>query len=199
MNFKKLTLLAHNFLFDMKYGSFLGGIKKTPYATIGANDTANSDYYTMSIIFKKIIKTGDVLVDVGCGKGRVINYWLDNFLENQIVGIELDHQVAQKTARRLANYKNVTIISGNVIELIPDNANLFYLFNPFNCEVMKDFKESLINKFFNKNLGWAHSFQIVYYNPVCAHLFLDDFKFICSYIELPLGYHKCLLIGQSTI
>lgn len=199
MKIARIYRLAYNVLFDLKYGRFLGGKKKTPYSLNGANDTANSDYRAMSLIFKGKIKSDDVLVDVGCGKGRVLNFWISNFPKNQIVGIELDAEIAAKTAKRLRKYNNVNILSGSVLELIPDNATIFYLFNPFNSSVMDMFKQSLIEKFFAKDKGWIHSFSIIYYNPVCANSFLEDDRFSCVKIEMPDGYHKVLFIKQSKI
>jgi hypothetical protein len=198
MKISRIYRLVYNVLFDMKYGRFLGGVKKSPYVIKGANDTANSDYKAMAIIFKDKIKFDDVLVDVGCGKGRVINYWMSNFGNNQIVGIELDPVIASATSRRLAKYKNVTIFSGSALELFPNNATIFYLFNPFNCHIMDKFKKALIDRFFLKDKGWIHSFSIIYYNPTCANVFHDDDKFCCSEIEMPDGFHKGLLINQFT-
>jgi cyclopropane fatty-acyl-phospholipid synthase-like methyltransferase len=197
MNLKYIIRLIYNIVNDLKYGSFLGGTKKTPYAINGAKDTANSDYIAMSFIFQDIVKSDDVLVDVGCGKGRVLNYWLKKFPNNKIIGIELDEKVAKSTANRLANYKNVNIIIGNIVEFIPTDASLFYLFNPFDDNVMYEFKEALVSKFFNNSLGWTNFFQIVYYNPIHTELFLNDSRFTCSEIELPIGYHKCLIIKQN--
>ena len=75
MGASRIYRLVYNVLFDLKYGRFLGGKKHTPYSLMGANVTANSDYKAMTIFFKGNIKLDDVLVDVGCGKGRVINFW----------------------------------------------------------------------------------------------------------------------------
>ena len=164
---------------------------------MGAHDTADTSYYIMSLIFKGLIHNNDILVDIGCGKGRVLNYWLDNFNTNQIIGIELDPEIAQKTAIRMKEYKNVKIIIGSVIENLPYNADLFYLFNPFNFNVMTIFKESLISRLFNEKSGWVHSFKIVYYNPVCIQIFMEDERFSCSEIILPNEFHKCYMIKQS--
>ncbi len=153
----------------------------------------------MQKIFEGRISTNDIMVDVGCGKGRILNYWISNFPKNKIFGIELDPLIAKKVARRLKNYKNVTILSGKAQELIPDNASIFYLFNPFNCNIMSEFKESLVTKYFAKNTGWSHSFSIIYYNPSCAKIYSDDSRFICSEIEMPIGAHKCLLINQASL
>ena len=43
----------------------------------------------------------DTIVDVGCGKGRSLNWLIDRFPGNPIVGIELDPELCTQTARRL--------------------------------------------------------------------------------------------------
>ncbi|OFY51445.1 MAG: hypothetical protein A2W85_09910 [Bacteroidetes bacterium GWF2_41_31] len=196
---KRFSRIFYNLFFDLKYGSFLGGTKKTPYELMGAHDTANTGYYAMNSIFQNLISPNEVLVDIGCGKGRVINYWLDAFSDNQIIGIELDNLVAENTSARLSKFSNVTIISGNIINTLPDNGTLFYLYNPFNCQVMNEFKESLISKFYINNLGWIKLFQIVYYNPICINIFIEDVRFICTELKLPSECHKCYLIKVLTV
>ena len=65
--FKELTVrsfrIARNALQDLRYGAPLGGL---------ISMYGNTDYLALSNIFAKRIKDNDVLVDVGCGKGRVI-------------------------------------------------------------------------------------------------------------------------------
>jgi hypothetical protein len=77
------------------------------------------------------ISTSDVLVDFGCGRGRVINWWLSRGFENTIYGLELDEELADETAQRLRAYRNVTIIGGDGLAHLPADGTLFFLFNPF--------------------------------------------------------------------
>jgi SAM-dependent methyltransferase len=194
----KITRIIRNLFVDLRYGKFLGGVKKTKFASHGASDTANSDYLALAYIFKgRIFSSEYVFVDVGCGKGRVLNYWLDNYSIHRLIGIELDPEIASQTAKRLEKYKNVTIIEGDVINLLPKEPALFYMFNPFNCQVMNQFKCALFNRFYDEKSGWQLPFEIIYYNPKCLDVFLDkNFSFI--EIELPTGFHKCVIITQSS-
>lgn len=197
MVLKRLTRFGRNLLMDLRYGTFLGGVKKTPYAEMGAHDTANSDYRAMFIMFEDIVESHDVLVDVGCGKGRVLNYWLSRYPSNAIFGIELDSVVAAQTGERLRRHLNVTVIAGDVMKSIPDSASVFYLFNPFDCQVMAGFKTTLLEKFFDSSVGWKHPFKIIYYNPVCIAVFSCDSRFECEEICMPQEFHRCLLIKQA--
>ena len=49
------------------------------------------------------IRPDDVLVDVGSGKGRVLNFWLQKGLRNRIVGIEIDERWAAIAAHHSLN------------------------------------------------------------------------------------------------
>src|SRR5215470_12031173 len=70
-----------------------------------------SPYYVLRAIFERVsIGPHDVLVDVGCGEGRVINFWLHRGIENQIVGVEANPEAAQDAARRYRRFRNVSIV-----------------------------------------------------------------------------------------
>ena len=78
-----------DFFIDLRYGGYFGGKIKSRYAHLGAHDTASGHYSVLSCIFRKYkIKDSDVLVDVGCGKGRVINWWLKQGHQNRIIGMD---------------------------------------------------------------------------------------------------------------
>ncbi|MEG6584921.1 rRNA adenine N-6-methyltransferase family protein [Dendrosporobacter sp. 1207_IL3150] len=104
-------------LLDLKYsGRLLKGHLPTAYKHLGANDVYHTDYAAMPHIFNQVtINPHDVLVDVGCGKGRVINYWLSQGHSNKIYGLELDPLVAQETAEQFKHRSNVTILHGDAI------------------------------------------------------------------------------------
>jgi precorrin-6B methylase 2 len=74
-------------------------------------------------IFVGRIEPNDVLVDVGCGKGRVTNWWLSQGLRNRMVGIELDPDVASATEKRLRRFSNVTILNEDATAWMPDDAS----------------------------------------------------------------------------
>ena len=131
-------------LTDLRYGGYFGGVRKTRYGHLGAHDTASSFYFVLSRLFAKCpVKASDVLVDVGCGKGRVINWWLRKGYKNRIVGIELDEIVAAEAMRTFKKHENVEIICGNAIDAIPPDGTLFYIYNSFNGKVMTEFKDRL--------------------------------------------------------
>ncbi len=126
---------------DMRYGAFAGGSIRNRYP--GATTVGSTDYGLMSQIFGGRVRDDDVLVEVGCGKGRVINWWLAQGYRNRIVGLEIMEEVADKTRARLGRFPNVTIVAGDVLTHIPKDGTLFYLFNPFDAPTVGRFKEAM--------------------------------------------------------
>jgi hypothetical protein len=140
------------------------------------------DYAQLSYLFTHndlLVHESDVLVDVGCGKGRVINFWLGRGLRNRIIGIELDEAVAGATRNRLARHPNVEIITGDVARGLPEDGTLFFLFNPFGPEVMKPFMEHLKQR---------RGIRILYWYCLHVDLFMKDPWW--SVEQLRTGDHK---------
>jgi hypothetical protein len=185
--------LVRNACLDLRYGRFLGGTTKTPYAHLGVEDTASTDYAVLPFIFTKdIVQESDVLVDIGCGKGRVINWWLSRGLANRLVGIELDEAVAQKTKRRLRRYTNVEIICGDALARLPEDGTLFYLFNPFTEPWVLRLKEQL-ELLFAKRRG----ITVFYYNCVFGHVFRNDPHWVVEEITLNRPFHRLAVIRMQ--
>jgi len=153
-----------NALTDFRYGGFSGGYIRNPAP--GAHGTGATDYAIMSQLFDGRIHPDDVLVDVGCGRGRVINWWLSQGLANRIYGLEQLRDVGEATRRRLRPYKNVTIIIGDAIDHLPDDGTLFYLFNPFDERIVRRFADRLWR------LAEGKRVTVIYFAPV----HLDVFK-----------------------
>lgn len=152
---------------DMRYSRrLLKGNLKTSYQHLGANDVYHTQYSALPLIFRYVpINRRDVLVDVGCGKGRVINYWLCRGLKNKIIGLELDPRVAYQTAMQFAKRRNVTIITGDAIANLPSDGSIFYFYNPFSEAKVMEFEQRLYELFPHKPI------TIIYYRPKSLHVF----------------------------
>lgn len=164
----------------------LNGNIKTSYKSLGSNDIYHSKYSALPIIFRCVrIKKDDVLVDVGCGKGRVINYWIFKKYKNKIFGLELDRSIAKHTAKQFSRMKNITIIPGNALLNIPPDATVFYFYNPFSKEIVMQFEEVLAEMFKDKPI------TIIYYNPKSVDVFKNK-RWTIKYInfENDLGYKR---------
>ena len=110
----------------------------------GRHTMVHTHYHVLRDIFARVpITPDDVLVDIGCGEGRVINFWLSRGLKNQIVGIEAVEAVAAEARKRYQKYRNVSIVTGDAIENLPRNGTLFFLYNPFDDEVVTQFEKAI--------------------------------------------------------
>ena len=150
-------------------GRLLGQDTPTRFANKGAYNTEDTSYDVLKYLFKLVApRPDDVIVDVGCGRGRVINYLLSRGLKNRIYGLELDPDVASDTAERLARHRNVSIVSGNAIENLPQRGTLFYLYNPFAEFVVRRLNAKLLS------LPAADKVRVIYYNCLHVDPFLHD-------------------------
>jgi hypothetical protein len=110
----------------------------------GRHTMVHTHYHVLRDIFARVpISPDDVLVDIGCGEGRVINFWLSRGLKNQIIGIEAVDAVADQARKRYRRYRNVSIVTGDAIENLPRNGTLFFLYNPFDDEVVTQFERTI--------------------------------------------------------
>jgi len=161
---------ARNLTIDLRYGGYCGGRIPSRFEQLGAHATTSTFYAELAEVFDPRIgvqvSPTDVLVDIGCGKGRVINFWLHQSLANRLVGLELDPLVATAAQQRLAPYSNVQILVGDAIENLPSDGTLFYLYNPFGPRIV----EALVRRLLV--MAQTRDIRIVYFS--C--FFLDAFS-----------------------
>lgn len=86
-----------------------------------------------------LIKRDDVVVDYGCGKGRV-GFFLNNQVECKVIGIDHSERLLEFAKKNLENYGdngNISFVHSKAEEYVPDEANCFYLFNPFSTKIFR--------------------------------------------------------------
>ena len=168
---RRLPTIVRQAVRDLRYGGLLGGTIKTKQAHLGAHDVGNAEYDELTRLFAGVeVTPDDVIVDVGCGKGRAVNWFLSQYPRNTIFGIELDPDVCAKTAKRLRRHTNVKIVCGDATELLPEDGTLFYLFNPFDEPVLAKFAEALLRTS-------SEGRRVVYYNCKFLGPFQDNQRF----------------------
>ena len=138
---------AQNLVLDLRWGGRCGGRVRNPYAEMGASPVQSTDWAALARLFGRNrieIFPSDVLVDVGCGPGRVISWWLSRGLRNRMVGIELVEPVAARARRRLRSFPNVEIRGGDALASLPPEGTFFYLYNPFDAPTLERFAARLL-------------------------------------------------------
>ncbi len=136
---------------------------------LGHNDTVSTDYSLMPFLFSSGIEKDDVIVDVGCGQGRVINWFLLMGHVNKIYGIEYESDIAEGTKKRLSKYPNVFIIAGDALHSDINDASFVYLANPFDEALLRQFNEKL-KAIARQNLRMT----VIYYRTLSLKVFQED-------------------------
>jgi SAM-dependent methyltransferase len=184
---RRAPTMLRSALHDLRHGRPLGGTIRTRYEHLGAYHATNSPYEDLGRVFAGVeVGPDDVIVDVGCGKGRSLNWLVEHFPANTIVGIELDPAICAATARRLRRKKNVTILCGDATELLPADGRVFYLFNPFDEAVMERFAGALLER--------RTPATVVYYNAKHLEPFHANARFTITELGgSELAHHSAVI------
>ena len=161
-------LRAYTLWMDRRIGGKdLSGIIPSTYKELGAYATESTDYRALKKLFKVAFPSdSDFIVDVGCGKGRVISYLLLRGFKGRIVGVDLDENIAGIARERLKNHENVAILTGSILDNMPKEATVFYLFNPFNSTILEQFVQKIEEEI-------DHDVKLLYAFAVHRNIFKD--------------------------
>lgn len=112
----------------------------TPYKVL--ERLANSGY----------IRKKDLLIDYGCGKGRV-ECFLAYQLKARVIGVEYDEHMYNKALenlKRISDNGFINIALENAVEyLFPNEAKHAYFFNPFSVELLSQVMVRIKNSFYD--------------------------------------------------
>ena len=131
---------------DRKIGGIsLAEVRESRFQDLGAYPTMSAEYGVIDMMFQHFpLSEKDVFVDVGCGFGRVISWLLLKKSPcRKYYGVELDPDVAAITAKRFEDYPQVSILNGNILDVLPHDGTVFWLYNPFDVCVLDAFLRKL--------------------------------------------------------
>ena len=137
--------------------------KRLQIKTTG-RDASNSDRYrypyepTPYSVLVRLANSGfigkkDVVLDYGCGKGRV-DFFLSYQTKAKTIGIEYDERICE---RALENKK--TFVSRTNVEFVLTSAEVYnvstevnrcYFFNPFSVEILRKVMTRIIESYYEK-------------------------------------------------
>ena len=142
--------------------------------TMGRDDT-HADQYRYSYepmpysVLERLanagyIRKGNILLDYGCGKGRV-DFFLSYQTRCKSIGIEYDERIYEKAAEN----KKDAVSSGRVeIELanaeefaVPETADCMYFFNPFSVEILRKVMARILESYYAE----PRRIQLFFYYP----------------------------------
>ena len=131
---------------------------ETPYGdSHGATRSQPTHYWVLDQIFEGAPDfSGEKFIDVGCGQGRVLAYFLKKGFLCELYGVELNEAVASRGRQWAARYDNVHIVSGDAFSLNYDEFTILYLFRPFLDEIFFRFVQKLEGDL-------THPLRLIYY------------------------------------
>ena len=109
-----------------------------------------------------LIQPGDVVLDYGCGKGRV-EFFLSHGTGAKTIGIEYDERIYAeamenlKTARARADF---VLANGERYE-VPPEVNRCYFFNPFSVEILHKVMARILESWY----GSPREVMLFFYYP----------------------------------
>ena len=147
----------------------------TPYGVL--ERLANSGY----------IRKKDVVLDYGCGKGRV-DFFLSYQTKARTIGIEYDERIYQSA---IENQKNAVSKSKTEFVLeraenyeVPELVNRCYFFNPFSVELLRKVMARIIKSYYEN----PREIFLMFYYPseeyISYLLTVDELEF---YDEIDCG------------
>ena len=114
---------------DSNAGQYCYPYEPTPYPVL--ERLANSGY----------IRKKDVLLDYGCGKGRV-DFFLSYQTKAKTIGIEYDERIYQSVTENqktaVSGAKTAFMLARAEEYEVPAEVNRCYFFNPFSVELMQE-------------------------------------------------------------
>ncbi len=124
---------------DTKSDCFRYPYEPTPYAVL--ERLANSGF----------IRKQDIVLDYGCGKGRV-DFLLAYQTRAHCIGVEYDERiiaVARENQNTAVSAGRVEILLGNAETFpVPQNVNRIFFFNPFSVEILQKAMTRILESYY---------------------------------------------------
>ena len=134
--------------------------KRLQINTVGRDDL-NADEYrypyepTPYCVLERLAESGligenDVVLDYGCGKGRV-DFFLSDQTMAKTVGIEYDeriYQSAEENRRAAVSKRTEFVLERAEAYDVPPEVNRCYFFNPFSVEILRKAMARIIESYY---------------------------------------------------
>ncbi len=200
-----MVTLCEEVLFDVRYGTnTFGNVKLDMLDIISDNKGRGVDYEPTRIRpFKKMLKVVEfpkeaVFVDFGCGKGRALLAACDHGFR-RVVGVEFSAELCEVARSNLDLYlrkrgieAETSIVLSDVVDyVVGDDENVFYMFNPFNEDVLEGVMKNICESL-ERN---PREVRIIYHNPINRHVIerREMFSLCC---EHTFSGHQFLVYGN---
>ncbi len=162
-------------LFDWRYGTDTVTHVDVDSLTVDSPHAAEGYGYQPTRLrpFRKLMSElkfppGSALVDVGCGKGRVLLLASD-YGFRRITGVEFAKELCAIARENVARYRRKTgmqtdicIVEGDAVDYeVRDDDNVFFMFNPFSAALVEKIVQNIVRSLASKD----RKVFIIYNNP----------------------------------
>ena len=109
-----------------------------------------------------IFRKGDVVLDYGCGKGRV-SFFLSYQTKAKTIGIEYDERIYARAKENLKTARAKADFAAMRAEefVVPSDVNRCYFFNPFSVEILRAVMARIIESYYAD----PREILLLYYYP----------------------------------
>ena len=190
---EKAVIWAEDFWFDFRYGTDTLRREKTVDPAVTSPNAANALHYAparsryfRALMGRMVFPQGSVLVDVGCGKGKVVMMAMD-YPFKKVVGIDFSDRLCKIARNNIATYCAKTTRT-NTTEIhvcdaadyaIAPEQNVFFLYDPFKEAVMQKFIGNLTESLERS----PRCVWLIYYEPIaeCRDVIESKGRFVLSH------------------
>tara|TARA_B100000029_G_scaffold357401_1_gene350193 strand:- start:1583 stop:2203 length:621 start_codon:yes stop_codon:yes gene_type:complete len=117
-------------------------------------DNIPCPYYFLHKIKKKITdKDFNIFLDMGCGSGRVINFFNKNFTKKNFIGIEYFEKQFLQCKKNLEKYENIKLFQLDFIknDFLQYNADCYFFNHPIKDDIIfSNLIKKILNSVHNK-------------------------------------------------
>ena len=161
-------------------------------------DDSNSDQYrypyepTPYTVLERLANSGlirkkDVVLDYGCGKGRV-DFFLSYQTRAKTIGIEYDERIYQSAIenqkKAVSGAKTEFVLTRAEEYEVPEKVNVCYFFNPFSVELLRKVMARIVESYYTN----LREITLCFYYPsdeyVSYLMTVDELEF---YDEIDCG------------
>lgn len=142
--------------------------------TTGRDDSEADPYHypyepTPYTVLERMANSGyigkrNVLIDYGCGKGRV-DFFLSYQLRCKTIGVEYDkrlYEVVLRNKKAAVSGRTTEFVLANAENYeVPIEADCFYFFNPFSIEILKHVMGRILVSYYQK----VREMKLFFYYP----------------------------------
>ncbi len=152
-----------------RYYDFRFGIET--HGQLFHQNTENKEYTPLAYrhIFRVLsrlqLRSDDVFLDYGCGKGRAL-IAAATFGFSEIIGVELSQELCQAARKNIdiargLRCTNISVICANAADFdVPDRVTIIYFFNPFIGSVLRE----VLAKIRTSLLRRRRRIQVIFFN-----------------------------------